>query len=203
VVKAFGWGAVVIGVGTLGATLLLARPAAPRECKALPEFAQNRSVGRNLATDMVELERLEALMQPTPPPHLTMPIAAPRSRFKPTYARRNWGAIHYGQDFLVPVGTPVRAVADGVLWRVGFQPKGGLELYIVGAGGRRYYYAHLSNLTPSTREGANVRAGDIIAYSGRTGHAHGVPHLHLGVYTGSRKTCSFKSLDPYPLIAEG
>jgi murein DD-endopeptidase MepM/ murein hydrolase activator NlpD len=190
----------LLGVGGLSALLLLTRPA-PSECRALPEFAQGRSVGRNVLKDWTNLERLEQRMPTALPSSLTMPIDAPLSRFRPTYARRNWGAIHYGQDFLVPVGTPVRAVADGVLWRVGFQPKGGLELYIVGAGGRRYYYAHLSNLAADTRDGVNVRAGEIIAYSGRTGHAHGVPHLHLGVYTGSKQTCQFKSLDPYPLFA--
>ena len=39
-----------------------------------------------------------------------------------------------------------------------------------------------------------------MGYSSSTGMAHGVAHLHLGVYAGARQLCSFESIDPYPLL---
>ena len=54
---------------------------------------------------------------------------------------------------------PLLIGSSGVLWRVGFQAVGGLELYIVGAGGRRDYYAHLSALEDGVESGVSVKAG--------------------------------------------
>ena len=97
----------------------------------------------------------------------------------------------------MPVGTPVKAVTSGVLWRVGFQAVGGLELYIVGAGGRRYYYAHLSALEDGVESGVSVKAGQLLAYSGSTGMAHGVAHLHLGVCAEARQSALKASTHTY------
>ena len=50
-----------------------------------------------------------------PASSLDLPISGRLWDFPQTYGQRSWGAIHYGQDFVVPVGTPVRVVTDGVL----------------------------------------------------------------------------------------
>ena len=192
-------GSSVAGLFAVIALVWAARPALST-CNAPPEFSQSTASGREWQADWAQLEAIQATLPAAPASSLELPIAGRLRNFPQTYGQRSWGAIHYGQDFLVPVGTPVRAVTSGVLWRVGFQAVGGLELYIVGAGGRRYYYAHLSALEDGVQSGVSVKAGQLLGYSGSTGMAHGVAHLHLGVYTGARQSCSFQSIDPYPLL---
>ena len=192
-------GSSVAGLFAVIAIVWAARPA-PTICNAPLEFSQSTQSGREWQADWAQLEAIQAKLPTTPASSLAMPVAGHLKDYPQTYGRRSWGAIHYGQDFVVPVGTPVKAVTDGVLWRVGFQAVGGLELYIVGAGGRRYYYAHLSALEDGVSSGVSVKAGQRLGYSGSTGMAHGVAHLHLGVYAGARQSCSFRSIDPYPLL---
>ena len=195
---------VVIGssIAALFAVIAIvwAAQPAPSTCNAPLEFSQSTQSGREWQADWAQLEAIQAKLPTAPASSLEMPVAGHLQDYPQTYGRRSWGAIHYGQDFVVPVGTPVKAVTDGVLWRVGFQAVGGLELYIVGAGGRRYYYAHLSALEDGVSSGVSVKAGQRLGYSGSTGMAHGVAHLHLGVYAGARQSCSFQSIDPYPLL---
>ena len=192
-------GSSVAGLFAVIALVWAARPA-PNSCNAPLEFSQSTQSGREWQADWAQLEAIQAKLPAVPAASLELPISGRLRDFPQTYGQRSWGAIHYGQDFIVPVGTPVRAVTSGVLWRVGFQTVGGLELYIIGAGGRRYYYAHLSALEDGVKSGVSVKAGQRIAYSGSTGMAHGVAHLHLGVYAGARQSCSFQSIDPYPLL---
>ncbi len=91
---------------------------------------------------------------------------------------------HSGIDFRAAVGTPIYAAGDGVVEGVGDTdrtcPKAsfGKWVFIRHTNGLATVYAHLS-LTKAT-EGQKVRAGDLIAYSGNTGHST-APHLHLTV----------------------
>ncbi len=92
---------------------------------------------------------------------------------------------HSGVDFRASVGTPVKAVADGVVLGVGDTDKTcpyasfGKFIFIQHYNGLSTAYGHLSLIKVST--GNKVRRGDIIGYSGNTGHTTG-PHLHLTVY---------------------
>ncbi len=91
---------------------------------------------------------------------------------------------HSGIDFRAAVGTPVYAAGDGVVEGVGDTDKAcpkasfGKWVFIRHNNGLSTVYGHLS-LTKAT-EGQKVKAGDLIAYSGNTGHSTG-PHLHLTV----------------------
>lgn len=92
---------------------------------------------------------------------------------------------HSGIDFRAAVGTPVYAVADGVVEGVGDTdatcPKTsfGKWVFIRHPNGLATAYGHLSLI--KAVQGQNVKKGDLIAYSGATGHVTG-PHLHLTVY---------------------
>lgn len=94
---------------------------------------------------------------------------------------------HNGMDFATAVGTPVKSVLPGVITGEG-------DMDLAGGGKCRSYgkwilvkhnnglstlYAHLSLIKVKT--GQNVSNGEIIAYSGNTGHSTG-PHLHFSVY---------------------
>jgi hypothetical protein len=88
-------------------------------------------------------------------------------------------ATDNGVDIAVPLGTPVLAVADGVIGSlIGPQRSGdpraaGLRVHL-NAPGRRFYYAHLSRL--DVRAGEHVARGQRIGLSGQ---AKGVPHIHF------------------------
>jgi murein DD-endopeptidase MepM/ murein hydrolase activator NlpD len=103
---------------------------------------------------------------------------------------------HQGNDLFAPTGTPVLAVADGRLSRVGVNTLGGNRLWLTDDAGNQFYYAHLSAYAPAALEGARVRAGQVIAFVGNTGDAITTPpHLHFEVHPGGGD-----SVDPYPYL---
>lgn len=82
---------------------------------------------------------------------------------------------HNGVDYACPVGTPVHAVASGVVTKRGWDPfGGGNRIWIKHSGGYESAYLHLSRF--AVRQGQRVTQGQIIAYSGNTGGSTG-PHL--------------------------
>ena len=93
--------------------------------------------------------------------------------------------FHKGIDFAVPVGTPIRAVANGYAFRAGWENekdhKQGFGLRVwqqFTYSGREFYawYGHQNVLT--IKEGDLISAGQIIGLSGNSGHSTG-PHLHI------------------------
>ncbi|WP_367191049.1 M23 family metallopeptidase [Leptospira mayottensis] len=105
---------------------------------------------------------------------------------------------HGAIDFIVPEGTPVRAVADGVVGKVHDKPDnflnnadpnkqnktlGGAAINLMhnnGNGGKlTTYYAHNSQIL--VKPGQQVKKGDIIAYSGNSGNS-GKAHSHYTIY---------------------
>ncbi|MFE4593617.1 M23 family metallopeptidase [Streptomyces laurentii] len=96
-----------------------------------------------------------------------------------------WAHKHSGQDFAVPVGTVVKAAADGTVVKAG--PNGGGDgpaygnaIVIKHANGTYSQYAHLSKIQVNI--GQKVSAGQQIALSGNTGNSSG-PHLHFEIRT--------------------
>ncbi len=103
---------------------------------------------------------------------------------------------HEGVDIFAPRGTPVLAVEDGRVRRVGTNRLGGNTIWVTGGEGRSFYYAHLDR--QSARSGDRVRTGDTLGWVGNTGNAAPTPpHLHFGV----RVRGGPGWVDPYPYIA--
>lgn len=93
------------------------------------------------------------------------------------------GDWHHGDDVYAPVGTPLLAVADGLVFSVGWNAVGGWRLWLRDARGNEFYYAHLSAYSPLAVDGAVVRAGDVLGFVGDTGDAEGTPsHLHFEIH---------------------
>lgn len=87
---------------------------------------------------------------------------------------------HLGIDYAAPTGTPVQAVADGIITYVG--SKGGFGKYVEIRHANNYItsYAHLSRYASIAKKGAKVKQGDTIAYVGSTGLSTG-PHLDFRI----------------------
>lgn len=96
------------------------------------------------------------------------------------------GSVNPGVDYVVPVGTPVFAIADGVV--------DDATTSIAGAGGRMVWlncdgwkvdYLHLSKV--KVKRGQKVKRGDVIGLSGASGkgseHGYGA-HLHIALRKG-------------------
>lgn len=85
---------------------------------------------------------------------------------------------HKGIDISCATGSEVTAAADGVVIYTDFLGTGGNAVIINHGGGLVTCYFHLSAFNCSV--GDNVKAGQVIAYSGSTGVSTG-PHLHFAV----------------------
>ncbi len=110
---------------------------------------------------------------------------------------------HHGVDIFAPLGAPILAVADGTLFRVGWNDVGGNRFWLRDGAGNEFYYAHLSAFSPLAREGAQVKAGDVIGFVGTTGDAAGTPpHLHFEIHPQELLWMGYDgAIDPYPYLA--
>ncbi|MFG2946647.1 M23 family metallopeptidase [Streptomyces adustus] len=107
-----------------------------------------------------------------------------------------WAHRHTGQDFAVPIGTPVRAVGAGRVVRVACGGAFGIQVVIRHDGGYRTQYAHLAAV--AVDPGEQVTTGQWIGQSGTTGNSTG-PHLHFEVRAGAE---SDSALDPVPWLED-
>jgi murein DD-endopeptidase MepM/ murein hydrolase activator NlpD len=83
---------------------------------------------------------------------------------------------HYGVDYAAPPGTPVWAVADGLVIACGWNGGFGKQVVLRHINGYKTYYGHLSRYGSGIRSGARVKQKQIIGYVGSTGLSTG-PHL--------------------------
>jgi murein DD-endopeptidase MepM/ murein hydrolase activator NlpD len=88
---------------------------------------------------------------------------------------------HLAVDYGAPIGTPVRAVADGVVTRAGWNGGYGLSISLRHARGYETMYNHLSRI--GVRRGARVRQRQVIGRVGSTGLST-APHLDYRVRKG-------------------
>ncbi len=88
------------------------------------------------------------------------------------------GAFHAGIDIGAPVGTPVRATADGDVAKAGWGTGYGREIAVDHGHDIETVYGHLSSI--AVVEGEHVTRGQVIGYVGQSGRSTG-PHLHYEV----------------------
>jgi murein DD-endopeptidase MepM/ murein hydrolase activator NlpD len=111
-------------------------------------------------------------------------------------ARASTGIPHQGTDIFAEEGTPIVAVADGVLDRVGWNTIGGYRFWLFDEYGNSFYHAHLSAYSPLAIDGAHVKRGDVIGFVGHTGDAqYTPPHLHFEVHPGNGD-----AVNPYQIL---
>lgn len=103
---------------------------------------------------------------------------------KRTYNRTKHSR-HSGLDYHAPLGTPVKAINDGVIALSGEQWVSGQTVCIDHGGGVFSKYLHLSQR--KVKENDVVKRGDVIALSGHSGSQKPQPHLHLDLTINSVK----------------
>jgi peptidoglycan LD-endopeptidase LytH len=129
------------------------------------------------------------------------PVAQPFS-FRDTWGDpRSGGRYHHAVDIVAFEGTPVYAINAGVIHTLATWNSAGISLILQGQDGYGYGYMHLQGYAEGIVEGKAVRAGELIAYVGRTGILRDAPHLHLQVYANHRFERE-ELVNPYGLLVQ-
>ncbi len=92
-----------------------------------------------------------------------------------------WSSNHTGLDFATASGTPIVAVANGVITKTGSAGAYGNQTIETLADGTEIWYCHQTSIGVSP--GETVTSGQQIGTVGSTGNTTG-PHLHLEVRPG-------------------
>jgi murein DD-endopeptidase MepM/ murein hydrolase activator NlpD len=111
----------------------------------------------------------------------------PGFRVSTAWRKRGSGwslGYHTGEDHACPVGTPLVAVTWGHVIGVGWggaphalgSDYGNVVIIEKQTGDYEYFYAHMSRF--NVRLGDAVKPGQVIGWSGNTGHTTG-PHCHF------------------------
>ena len=121
-----------------------------------------------------------------------------------------WGAAradvgwHHGVDIFARLGSPVVAVADGVLFSVGWNTSaaGGSGS---ATGRATSSTTRTSHASPDRGRRREFRAGTVIAYVGNTGDAAGTPyHLHFEIHPASLLSLGYDgAVDPFRTSRHG
>ena len=117
-----------------------------------------------------------------------------------------WGTFHAGLDFAAPLGTPIYAVADGVVVQGAERAAGSVSgfgnwvwLDAQSTLGRDFIYGHMRHHEIYVKRGDRVKAGQLIARVGSEGGSTG-PHLHFEVW-GRPGRIGGRHEDPSPWLA--
>ncbi len=94
-----------------------------------------------------------------------------------------WGTHHNGVDIANRIGTPVRAVTDGVVIEAGPASGYGLWIRVRQDDGTTGIFGHVDQIL--VRTGQKLRAGQQIGTMGNRGNSTG-PHLHYEVWNTDR-----------------
>jgi len=170
-----------------------------------------RSVGERLRSLVVRRadskpvavpeEEIEALFATTFP----IPIEAyDAARLRDTFlAKRGKAKKHHAIDLGAPRGTPVVAVSDGVIERLGRDRRGGKVVYLRDVTGRyTFYYAHLRVHAKGLKAGDAVVKGQTLGEVGATGRVIGGPHLHFAIYRHEAESDSrLFAVNPYLIFS--
>lgn len=96
---------------------------------------------------------------------------------------------HNGIDIAVPSGTPVHAVANGVVVYSGLRSGYGWTVLIEHDNGMITLYGH--NTKTTVDQGQQIKKGEVIALAGSTGRSTG-PHVHFEAWqSGNNITSAF------------
>lgn len=122
-----------------------------------------------------------------------------RAKYRDTFlAKRGKHKKHHAIDLPAPRGTPVVAVTDGFIERLGRDRRGGKVVYLRDAAGKyTFYYAHLARHEQGLKAGDHVMKGQRLGEVGSTGHVIGGPHLHFAIFRDEDAAGRALVVNPY------
>ncbi|MCJ0873939.1 M23 family metallopeptidase [Streptomyces sp. AP-93] len=174
---------IAIGATALGAALALGAGTTAAFADEVPQAELTGTV--QLVSEQAAAQAAAVAAKPAAAPLWEKPVS--KYTLSATFGKGGsmWSHKHSGQDFAVPVGTPVDAVSAGTVVKAG--PNGGGDgpaygnaIVIKHANNTYSQYAHLSKI--QVKIGEKVTKGEQIALSGNTGNSSG-PHLHFEIRT--------------------
>ena len=131
--------------------------------------------------------------------YLCAPLAVTRITSKFTMSRKHpilgYSRPHQGVDYAAPVGTPVKAVSNGVVTARGWGGEAGNRIILKHPDGMESLYSHLSGFARGLKNGSRVEQGQVIGYVGSTGLSTG-PHLDFRLRKGDKYLDPSKALNP-------
>jgi hypothetical protein len=178
-------------------------------------MSRHRTTARGVLLPLVLLGIAGPVLAATPKgsvPTLIFPVAGP-TKYIDDFGQARPGGPHQGNDLMAVKKTPVVAVEPGKVEFWTTSANAGCMLYLYGDSGTTYLYIHLNNdLTMKNdnrgkcvpgvayarglKDGADVRAGQMIGYVGDSGDANGIAsHLHFEVHPGGGGAVS-----PFPYL---
>ena len=105
--------------------------------------------------------------------NITQKFGVPNTHYK--------SGVHNGTDWGCPIGTPVYAPTEGVVYKRGItHPSLGTHVYFTCSVKGAVYYMRVLHLSKAGLIGW-YKAGEIIGYTGNTGDSTGA-HLHVDVW---------------------
>ena len=115
-------------------------------------------------------------------------------RFHPVLKRRK---AHLGTDYAAPTGTPIYAVANGVITKASFTRGNGNYVKIKHDNQISTQYLHMRNIKKGISPGVQVKQGDVIGYVGQTGLASG-PHVCFRFWKNGKQVDHLRENLPPP-----
>ena len=115
-------------------------------------------------------------------------------RFHPVLKRRK---AHLGTDYAAPYGTPIYAVADGVVTKASYTRGNGRYVKIKHDKTYQTQYLHMQKIAKGIKPGVHVKQGNVIGYVGSTGLATG-PHVCFRFWKNGRQVNHLRENLPPP-----
>ncbi len=173
-----------------------------QKAAAIADIQSELQAEQNLANTIVSLLRVNPSIANTAHLHLgTGAWIWPVPHYYDITSGYGWRNIfggnefHNGIDIGAPDGTPIEAVADGVVLYAGTAYGFGHWIVLKHANGLLTIYGHMYASGLLVKPGDVVKQGQVIAYVGADGQATG-PHLHFTVATGFNASGFPVSLNP-------
>ena len=170
------------GAGIALIAITVAHAALPHRADTRPAAAPVLRAAQQLSTSTsaaaVTPAVLVAFSDPVPGRDVVSPFGLRQLPWEPVQGR-----LHAGIDIAADSGTPVLAVADGVVTAAGQDAGYGRYVQVKHATGLSSFYAHMGAVDQAMKPGAPVKAGTVVGRVGSTGSSTGA-HLHLEIRDG-------------------
>ncbi len=191
------------GATTLAASDIRAAQSYTADEDILPEVRISGSYTATTPDELLDIRAAEAAMAKTgiasiaKPGQVVQPLTAGSYTLTDGFGAARSGRSHMGQDYAAAIGTPIYAVADGVisLSQESYQGYGvTVQVEHTGLGDGQAVatlYSHMQYGSRAVEVGQRVTAGQFLGYVGNTGWIVG-SCLHLEVHINGT------AIDPVP-----